>query len=244
MLDLAKRSGGEAAQGVFSALLAAIIAFELKPYEELSEASLALQMGVSRTPVREALARLAKLRLVDIYPQRGTSIAPLRLRDLVSSQFLRESLEIGLLRRAMKSAGRAKLADVLMAEIKVQEALAAIGDEQRFYAADEMFHRSIYASAGLQDIGDYIADAKVHMDRFRHLMLSSVENLPIIVGQHKAIADAVAAGNEAAAERAMKIHLRRIFSFVESAFAAHPEYFEDKQLSDVLPGVDDDLLPA
>lgn len=225
--EFPKRSGGVTTQNVFSTLLNGILAFELKPFDELSEVRLAEQLGVSRTPVREALARLAKLQLVDIFPRRGTVIAPLRVRDLLRSQFLRESLELGLLRRAIRSSERSKLVETLKGELALQATLAAMGDEQRFYSADELFHRHIAASAGLPDIWDDISDAKLHMDRFRHLMLASVERLSVIVDQHTAIVDAIAAGDVAEAEKSMRIHLRRIFAFLDRAFAAHPEYFEE-----------------
>ena len=176
--------------------------------------------------MREALARLGKLQLVDIFPQRGTVIAPLRVADLKRSQFLRESLEWGLLRRALRSPDRAALVEALCAEIAVQRTLAAIGDEARFYASDELFHRRIAYSAGLPDIWDDISDAKLHMDRFRHLMLASVETLPVVVVQHETIVDAIKAGDRDAAEASLKTHLRRIFAFLAPAFAAHPDYFE------------------
>lgn len=220
------RSGVAATQRVFAVLLERIQTFELPPFAEISEGGLAEQLGISRTPVREALARLAKLQLVDIFPQRGTVIAPLRVADLKRSQFLRECLELGLLRRAMRAPDRAALAAFLRAEVAVQRTMAGIGDEGRFYASDELFHRRIAASAGLPEIWADISDAKLHMDRFRHLMLASVETLPVVIGQHERIMEAIEAGDKAAAEAALKTHLRRIFAFLEPAFAAHPGYFE------------------
>ncbi|MBE7186476.1 MAG: GntR family transcriptional regulator, partial [Methylobacterium mesophilicum] len=83
------RAGAATAARVFATLLESILTFELKPFDEISEGGLAERLGVSRTPVREALARLAKLGLVDIFPQRGTVVAPLRVADLKRSQFLR-----------------------------------------------------------------------------------------------------------------------------------------------------------
>lgn len=226
--ELPRRGGVAATQQVYATLLNSILTFELKPFDELSEGRLAEQLGVSRTPVREALARLAKLQLVDIFPQRGTVIAPLRARDLTRSQFMRESLELSLLRRAIRSPERPKLVAALQDELALQRTLAAIGDERRFYAADEIFHRRIAFGAGLPEIWDDISDFKLHMDRFRRLMLASVETLPVIVDQHAAIVEAIAAGDTAGAEESMKVHLRRIFAFLDRAFVAHPEYFEEK----------------
>ena len=225
--SLALRGGRVASTGrVFATLLSDILTFRLKPFEELSEGRLAEQLGVSRTPVREALVRLAGLRLVDIFPQRGTIIAPLRVQDLQRSQFVREALELGLLRRAVLSPERRRLAGQLRREVTLQSTLAAIRDEQRFYASDELFHRQIARGAGLPGIWDDISNAKLHMDRFRHLMLASVETLPVIVDQHSAIVDAIETGDAGPAQTAMKKHLRRIFAFLDAARAAHPEFFE------------------
>ena len=234
------RSGVAASLRVFATLLQRILTFDLKPFDGISEGVLAEQMGVSRTPVREALARLAKLQLVDIYPQRGTVIAPLRVADLKRSQFVRESLEWGLLRRALRSPERPRLVDMLKAEIAVQRTLASIGDEARFYASDELFHRRIAWAAGLPDIWEGISDVKLHMDRFRHLMLASVETLSVIVEQHEKIAAAIDACSREAAELALKTHLRRIFAFLRPAYEAHPEYFEKGGLELVDPAWFDD----
>ena len=234
------RTGVAATQRVFSTLLDRILTFDLKPFDEISEGGLAEQMGISRTPVREALARLAKLQLVDIFPQRGTMIAPLRVADLKRSQFLRESLEWGLLRRALRASTRLALVDALNDEIAVQRTLAGIGDEGRFYASDEVFHRRIASAAGLADIWSDISDAKLHMDRFRHLMLASVETLSVIVEQHERIVAALEAGDRGAAEGALKTHLRRIFAFLRPAYEAHPEYFEKGGLELVDPAWFDD----
>jgi len=234
------RTGIAATQRVFTTLLQRILTFDLKPFDEISEGGLAEQMGVSRTPVREALGRLAKLLLVDIFPQRGTVIAPLRVADLKRSQFMRESLEWGLLRRALRSPERPRLVDALRDETTVQRTLASIHDETRFYASDELFHRRIASAAGLPDIWENISDAKLHMDRFRHLMLASVETLPVIVEQHERIVAAIDACDREAAELALKTHLRRIFSFLRPAYDAHPEYFEKGGLELVDPTWFDD----
>ena len=64
------------------------------------------------------------------------------------------------------------------------------------------------------------------MDRFRHLMLSSVETLSVIVEQHERIVSAIEGGDRERAEAELKAHLRRIFAFLRPAYEARPEYFE------------------
>jgi GntR family transcriptional regulator, rspAB operon transcriptional repressor len=212
---------------IYDLLRDQISTFVLKPYEQVSEQAIASELGVSRTPVREALARLSELGFVDIFPQSGTIIAPLRLPDLEKSQFLREALELALLRRAMAGPSAQKLAQLLRLELAVQRTLVDVRDSVRFYAADEAFHTQIAAHAGLAPVMQEMARAKTHMDRFRHLMLSGIDSLPTILEQHVAIVEAIESGKVVKAETAMQTHLRRILDFVDRARAAHPDYFED-----------------
>lgn len=218
-------AGASLSRQVFSILSGRIISFDLRPFDVLSEVSIAADLGVSRTPAREALLRLVDLGLVEVFPQRGTIVTPLRLPDLVRSQFLRESLEIGLLRRVFERGDPPALAAGLGAEIAVQRACADHGLVEAFYDSDEAFHRRIAEAAGLAEISAEIDRAKVHMDRFRHLVIAGIDDLGAILRQHVEIAEAVARGDPAAAEGAMEVHLRRILGFADRAVAAFPSYF-------------------
>ena len=214
------------AKQVFDELHRQILTFELKPFQMLSEAMVSEMLGVSRTPVREALAQLATKNFVDVLPQRGSRVAPLRVGDLEKSQFMREALELALLRRAMAADRNEALADALLREVTLQRTFAQIGDKDRFYTSDEAFHGTIAEAAGLAEIQPEILRVKDHMDRFRHLMVSGVDNLGIVIAQHTDIANAVRAGDPASAENLMTAHLRRILKYVDNAREKFPEYFE------------------
>ena len=210
---------------VYELLRERILVFDLKPLQPVSENALAAELGLSRTPVREALARLSELGFVDIFPQSGTVIAPLRLADLEKSQFLREALELALLRRAMERGSAKTLARRLRTDVAVQRTFVEAGDATRFYASDEDFHRAIATHAGFAKPMPEMVRAKAHMDRFRHLMLTGIESLPGVLAQHEAIVEAIEAGDADAAATAMQTHLRRILQFVGQAQTAHPEFF-------------------
>ena len=214
---------------VYLAMRDQIVGLELEPLSMISEKRISEEMGVSRTPVREALARLAAHNLVDIYPQRGTFVSPFRRPDLERSQFLREALEVALVQRVIELPDRAELVKRLRAEVELQETFASILDEQRFFQSDEDFHRLISNYAGLPGLWEEIQRSKVHMDRCRHLALASVEkDIKAITTQHIAIVDAVEAGDAVAASAAMSIHLRRIFNTVDQVMELNPQYFEGK----------------
>lgn len=218
---------GSLAQQLYDLLLDRICRFELEPNQKLSEAALSDSLGVSRTPAREALARLAEQGLVDILPQRGTRVAPLRLADLEKSQFMREALELAVLRRAMEQPDRATLVARLQDEITLQRAYVAVRDKAQFYASDDRFHGIIAEGAGLAAVMPELARVKLQMDRFRQLMIAGVEDLPVVIAQHEGIVAAIAAGDAALAEDRMRDHLRRIFAYVDEARARFPQYFEE-----------------
>lgn len=214
---------------VFQAMRDEIVSFKLKPYEAISEKKISERIGVSRTPIREALARLAAHHLVDIYPQRGTIVSPLRKSDLERSQFLREALEVGLVQRVAQLNDKTELIKKLKAEVALQETFASIEDDKRFYSSDEDFHRLIATFAGLPGLWEEIVRSKIHMDRCRHLSLATVEtDIGIIVEQHNAIIEAIEAGDADKAAGAMRTHLRRVLEFIDEIADLHPHYFEDQ----------------
>src|SRR5256885_15019382 len=86
-----------------------IIAGRLLPRSMLSEQELSQRFGVSRTPIREALIKLAEENLVEIYPQYGSFVAPIKLREVFDSQFVRESLECSAIERAVERIDAAQI---------------------------------------------------------------------------------------------------------------------------------------
>jgi GntR family transcriptional regulator, rspAB operon transcriptional repressor len=213
---------------LYDLLLDRICRFELKPNQRLSEAMLSEQLGVSRTPAREALARLAEQGLVDILPQRASRVAPLRLDALEKSQFMREAIELAILRRAMEGGTCADLAARLRDEITLQRAYVSVRNKAEFYRSDDRFHELIAGFAGCAAVVPELTRVKLHMDRFRQLMVAGVEDLPVVIGQHEGIVEAIGARDMAAAEDRLRQHLRRIFSYVDEARARFPEYFEER----------------
>src|SRR6516165_10817411 len=86
---------------VHAVLRSDIIAGRLAPRAMLSEQEIAAGFGISRTPVREAMIKLAEEGLVEIFPQYGSFVAPIKLRDVFDSQFVREALECAAVDKAI-----------------------------------------------------------------------------------------------------------------------------------------------
>src|SRR5262245_15424093 len=97
---ISRTDAGPAGRAVYTSVRDAIIATELEPGQQISENELAARLGVSRTPVREALARLRDDRLVEIVPQLGTFVSRISVDGVDDAQFLREALECSAVRLA------------------------------------------------------------------------------------------------------------------------------------------------
>lgn len=210
---------------VYQAILSMILRLEIKPRERLSEVKLSKELGVSRTPVREAFLRLENLGFLDIVPQRGTIVAPMRATEFRKSQFMREAFELALVRSAVELEDNTALCKALDRELKLQAVHSELGDENAFFQSDEEFHKAIAVHCGVADIWPEVQRVKMHMDRFRYAIRSQRET-PAILAQHRKIAEAICRRDEAEALNAMTIHLRRANHMIADTAKEHPEYFE------------------
>jgi len=199
-----------------------ILDLTFRPGELLSETRLANEFGLSRTPVREALKRLETDGLVDVVPQHGTFVSPIRREFVMNAQYARAALECTLVRDAATGATEAALRQ-LDGNLLAQQAAADRGDFDTLYRLDEELHQMLAAAAGRETIWDLIADIKIHMDRVRHLTLRP-DHAPTLIAQHRAIIDGVRTRDPEAAARAMAAHLRFVVEHLDELLAANPEF--------------------
>lgn len=219
-----RQDGGSMASQVYDRLMQQILDMQLPPFQELSEARLAAEFGVSRTPVREAFARLARRGLVEILPQRGTIVSPLSENLIAKSRFIREALERPLARLAAERL-TPEIAALLKREIVLQQTFAGLGDDQDFLQSDDRFHALIAKAAGFETIWDDVREAKFHMDRIRRLSLLSQEHMYFIVGEHEEILARLQAHDAKGADESMAVHLVSVMRELDVIRSAHPEYF-------------------
>ena len=202
----------------------AIITLQLKPSEALSEKELSLKLGVSRTPVREALIRLADEGLVDILPQRGSFVAPIRMAEVKEAQFIRETLELAVVRRAAEEGDPSYVA-ALESNLREQWETAKARDFEQFLQLDEAFHRLISESCGLAKSWRLILTVKSQLDRVRYLSLPEPGHLRQVQIQHKLITRAIKMHDPDLAVRVMDKHLHGIFLWTEQFMREKPDLF-------------------
>ncbi|ODS96076.1 MAG: GntR family transcriptional regulator [Devosia sp. 66-14] len=183
-----------------------IVSLRLKPGDPISEKEVAARYGVSRTPVREAIQRLADERLVEIYPQSGTFVARIPYDDLPEAMIIRKALETASVRLAAEKATRSQLL-ALATIVEQQREAAEANDRGAFHRADEAFHAKIAEVSGFPGIWRQVLQVKVQVDRYRRLTLSQQGRMAQVIADHERILAGIAAGNADDAERGMAHHL-------------------------------------
>ena len=220
-----RTSAGPARIQAYASLRQAIVRGELAPGQQLSENGLATDLGVSRTPVREALAGLRDDRLVEIVPQLGTFVSRISHQALGDAQFIREALECAAIRRAAELASDEDIAS-LHESLDAQNRASESADVDSFYLLDDGFHRALCDLSTHPTVWAVSERAKSHLNRVRRLSLGMPNYLTEMIEEHRAVAAAVAVHDPDQAEELLRHHLRMVLREVPRLRAQHPDYFE------------------
>ncbi len=211
-----------AASEVYSALRQSILDGDMAPGTRINIDAVSRRLGVSQTPVREALQHLEGDNLLVYYPGRGYSTTP-----LLSLPELRSLFEFRLLVEpwAARSAAVDRLSNpsaALRTELEVLERQVddTVNVRQDLLAHDARFHDLILASAGNPVVQQAYVQTHCHLHMFR-LYPSDLDS-EVTLMEHRGIRDAIAAADPVAAEEAMSAHLRSSFHRFARAFGAEP----------------------
>lgn len=208
---------------VLEHLREAILALDLAPGTVLARQELAEQFGVSQTPVREALMQLNEEGLVDVFPQHATLVSRIDIGAARQAHFLRRAIELELVRDLALQRPEG-LVEALQRQIARQQALAEAQQYGDFVAADRRFHQLLYEAAGMAELVDLVGRVSGHVDRLRRLHLPTAGKTALILRDHRAIAEAIAAGDATGAQEALRTHLSGTLSAVEEIRRLHPDY--------------------
>jgi DNA-binding GntR family transcriptional regulator len=230
----ASPAGEPVAQRVFRELRSAIVTMALTPGQALSENEIATRLGVSRQPVREAFIKLGEAGLVRIRPQRGTFVVKISTKQVKDARFVREAVEVAVVREACKGMRAEDLAH-LERLVEEQRDAAADPDPARFLSLDEAFHRALAIGVDCDYAWRIVEEVKAQMDRVRYLSLPHATPMQRLVEQHAAILAAVKAGDPAAGEDAVRIHLSEILTSLPVLEGRFPDMFEERTPTPIAP---------
>lgn len=211
----------------------AIISMDMPPGTAISEKKIALEQGISRTPIREAIMRLHREKLVEVVAKSGTFVARIPVSALPEALIARRALEGMTVKSAAKCAKRSHVLE-LYAVIERQREMAELGNIKGFHAADENFHELIARIGKLSGLWQLVQQVKLQVDRFRVLTLPEEGRMAMVVEEHTAIVDAINAGDEAMACQKMEAHLSGLQHHFPHWIEQRPAYFiHDIDLDDM-----------
>jgi DNA-binding GntR family transcriptional regulator len=221
VLRLAKTSQPPRAEQVREALRARIVDGTLAPGTWLSEPTIAAELRVSRTPVREALGRLEEEGLVRRTPGLGVFVAALTEREAAEIIGIRAALEGYAAHLAAARITEEELAHVRAAHAAAAEAMAA-DDVEALLAANMEFHDAVNAASHSPRTVTMINGLRDWVVRYRTEVLGDKERRRRSFASHEQILEALNQRDEAAAERAMRQHIREAWSDVLTATLLRP----------------------
>lgn len=178
----------------------------LAPGQRLDEAVLAEQLGISRTPLREALKVLSAEGLVDLQPHKGCFVSELSLRDLEEIFPIMATLEGRVAHEvaAKRTPAQLKTLDALHEKL---EKHAAAGDVNRYYETNYVFHNEMQECAGNRWLQIVIGDLRKLLKLSRHHSLRLEGRLASSLAEHRALMQALHRQDADAAEQVMRDHL-------------------------------------
>lgn len=213
-----------AAEQVYRLLRNEILTCRLTPHEAISENRICSMFGVSRSPVRVAVTRLAEDGLVEIFPQRGTYVAPIKMSLVREAQFARSALEVALAEEAARHWNSRFSADIRK-NLQRQTQHASKGDGWSFFLENESFHQIIARAARLEGVWATVQSVKTIWDRIGHIANRVPAHTLEIIAEHQNIVHALESGSTGDAAAAMKTHMKSVDHAIARLQPLHAGYF-------------------
>ncbi len=216
---------------VYKALREDITLLSILPGTEINIEGLALKYSVSRSPLRDALLRLERDRLVDIFPQRGTRVSFLDIETIEEERFMRKCVELGVVDGCMKKVRSEKEHEAFVVKLESnllkQKAAFIEEDWAAFYHADDDLHHLFYTEMKMENVWAVI-DA--HTGNDKRIRMLSYSDMAIIEGvrkEHIALVDAIKNKNKEKVMEIEKHHLDKVHGELVSFQAKFPSYFTE-----------------
>jgi len=219
------RFSGSLGQRVYQTLREGILSLAFRPGEILRKPEICEALGVSRSPVADAVARLASEGLVDVIPQAGTFVARFSMAEIREGAFLREAIEVAAIERVAHQINEDQLTQ-LRRNLTVQAALIADGDVPGFYQMDAAMHELLLSFTGFRKLAQVSETAWLHVNRARQLILPVPGRITATLDEHRAILAALEARDADAARVAVRDHLRQLITYLEPLERDRPELFD------------------
>ncbi len=217
---------GSLTNRTFLAIREAIMELNFLPGEIIRKHDICNALGVSRSPVSEALAKLRNEGLVEVVPQSGTFVSRFSLQDIKEGAFLREAIELACIEILASNISEQQLID-LNRNLKLQKVLAESDDYQGFYQLDAKMHGMIMDFTGYKNLAKVTKTGWVQVDRARQLLLPVDGRLKKAFQEHRAVIKALEQNDVALAREKMRTHLNQLILLLTPLEKKHPHLFDN-----------------
>ncbi|MEG0168175.1 MAG: GntR family transcriptional regulator [Ruthenibacterium sp.] len=229
-------------QSIFYNLRTRILSFDLLPGDMLSENVLAAEMNVSRTPVRDAMTRLAEEGYVVVYPQRGTVVSLIGTERVRQAVFLRVVLEHAVVDALCRQGLSAQQVQMLEDSLTCQRAMQEEHKVLSMLEEDDRMHHMLYEFAGHPYTEDALRMIDSDQMRVRYLQMHTFSYNPRVqlspmmgmgwencLLEHRMLLDALKKGDSEAACLIDVNHINAVLWNTENLRKIYPQYFSDAQ---------------
>ena len=215
-------------ENVYRLLKTNIMNLSMAPGNGLSEKDIADQLHVSRTPVREAFIRLSYEDLVEILPQKGTYVSLIDIELVNEARFLRETMEIAVLRLACSSFSEEYLFQ-LQACLALQELCIREHRYSDFFRHDSHMHSIIFAGCGKARTWAVIQQMSTHYDRVRLLNAAGGYELQELLSQHRELVRAIKQQDAELAKQTLNVHLNKVTIDMRQLLRDFGHFFKQRE---------------
>lgn len=191
---------------VFHTLREAILKGELKPGERLMELQLAAKLGVSRTPIREAIRMLEQEGLAVTVPRKGAEVAKMTEKDMEDVLVVRAALDGLAVELACDNITEEQLEQLQNAERRFGNCIKN-GELKKIAEADVEFHEVIYQATGNARLVTMLSNLREQMYRYRVEYLKDADNYPELLREHQAIVEGISKRDKKHVSEVMRSHV-------------------------------------
>ena len=223
-LDSLERFDGTLANRVYHSLRDAIVGLRYAPGEALRTAEVCAALGVSRSPVSAAIARLAADGLVDVHPQAGTYVSRIAMAEIREGAFIREALELAAIEHVAGGVTDEQVG-LLRRNLRIQRVMLDEGDRAGFYEHDAQMHELLLSFTGYRRLGRISESVRAQLDRARQLLLPAPGRLSETYREHEAIVGALEARDAQRARQALRHHLGQLVTMLTVLATREPALF-------------------
>jgi GntR family transcriptional regulator, rspAB operon transcriptional repressor len=214
---------GRISDRVSEELTAAIRDLRLAPGAVVSETDLAARLGVSRTPLREAISRLVDHGLLSVVAQVGTRVSLIDLREVEQAVFIRCALETAAFREACTL--DPPDVTVLRQILDRQEQAQAEHDVAAFFDTDEELHQEIFRLGRHPEVWSVVRRTKLQLDRLRRVILPEAIATRSLIDEHQQIVSLLERRDVEAGVELVTLHARHVLDDLPEIRSHYPAYF-------------------